>query len=269
MFKNLTDTLKQIAEVAKYLWDKGWAERNGGNLSLNLTGEIGKLKNLSNYNYIADLCLPKELSNHAFFVTGTGLRIRDLICGIKGLEKNACIIYLDDHAKGYYIIWGGKKDKDFRPTSELCTHLYMHLALIKQESSHKAVLHTHPIELIALSHSAKYCKSSKQLTNYLWSMLPEVRAFVPKGINIVPYALPGSQKLAELTVNALKNSDVALWKKHGAIATGKDLQEAFDFIDVANKGAIIFLKCLSAGFIPEGLSNQELKALEQTFNLPS
>ena len=37
----------------------------------------------------------------------------------------------------------------------------------------------------------------------------------------------------------------SLWEKHGAVATGKDLLEAFDFIDVANKGTIIFLKCLS------------------------
>ena len=28
----------RIAEVAGYLWTKGWAERNGGNISVNLTG---------------------------------------------------------------------------------------------------------------------------------------------------------------------------------------------------------------------------------------
>ena len=27
----------RIAEVAGYLWTKGWAERNGGNISVNLT----------------------------------------------------------------------------------------------------------------------------------------------------------------------------------------------------------------------------------------
>ena len=27
----------QVAEVAGYLWQKGWAERNGGNITVNVT----------------------------------------------------------------------------------------------------------------------------------------------------------------------------------------------------------------------------------------
>lgn len=27
-----------VAEVAGYLWERGWAERNGGNISVNVTG---------------------------------------------------------------------------------------------------------------------------------------------------------------------------------------------------------------------------------------
>lgn len=29
--------VNQAAEVAGYLWQKGWAERNGGNITLNIT----------------------------------------------------------------------------------------------------------------------------------------------------------------------------------------------------------------------------------------
>ena len=32
----LKQALDEVAEVAGYLWQKGWAERNGGNLTLNL-----------------------------------------------------------------------------------------------------------------------------------------------------------------------------------------------------------------------------------------
>ena len=35
--KKLMIAIGQIAEVAGYLWEKGWAERNGGNISVNLT----------------------------------------------------------------------------------------------------------------------------------------------------------------------------------------------------------------------------------------
>ena len=29
--------IEQVAEVAGYLWQKGWAERNGGNIVVNVT----------------------------------------------------------------------------------------------------------------------------------------------------------------------------------------------------------------------------------------
>lgn len=266
--KQLALLFSQVSQVAKYLWEKGWAERNGGNLSVNVTAECRTLtKELQGCRYVAITSLPKELASHSFFITGTGLRIRDLMRGIEGIAQNACIIYLTEDVQGYYILCGGEGKEDFRPTSELIPHLKIHLDLIKRNSPHRAVLHTHPTELIALSHSHEYNKSSAVLTNYLWSMLPEVRAFVPRGISLVPYLLPSSEALADATVEALRNYDVALWEKHGAVATGKDLFEAFDFIDVANKGATIFLQCLSAGFKPEGLSKQQLQELEVAFNL--
>ena len=33
----LKKALDSVAEVTGYLWQKGWAERNGGNLTLNIT----------------------------------------------------------------------------------------------------------------------------------------------------------------------------------------------------------------------------------------
>ena len=29
--------IDKVAEVAGYLWQKGWAERNGGNITINIT----------------------------------------------------------------------------------------------------------------------------------------------------------------------------------------------------------------------------------------
>lgn len=33
----LTNEVNKAAEVAGYLWQKGWAERNGGNIVVNIT----------------------------------------------------------------------------------------------------------------------------------------------------------------------------------------------------------------------------------------
>ena len=33
----LAAEVEKVAEVAGYLWQKGWAERNGGNITVNIT----------------------------------------------------------------------------------------------------------------------------------------------------------------------------------------------------------------------------------------
>lgn len=33
----LAAEVNKVAEVAGYLWQKGWAERNGGNITVNIT----------------------------------------------------------------------------------------------------------------------------------------------------------------------------------------------------------------------------------------
>jgi len=36
----LAAEVDKVAEVAGYLWQKGWAERNGGNITVNVTEHI-------------------------------------------------------------------------------------------------------------------------------------------------------------------------------------------------------------------------------------
>ena len=37
----LARRVAEVAEVAGYLWQKGWAERNGGNITVNVTAYAG------------------------------------------------------------------------------------------------------------------------------------------------------------------------------------------------------------------------------------
>lgn len=68
----------RIAEVAGYLWTKGWAERNGGNISVNLTGlltpEEMELPALAPAIQLQEAMT--ALGGHVFYVTGTGKRMR-------------------------------------------------------------------------------------------------------------------------------------------------------------------------------------------------
>ena len=38
--QNINKAIGLVSEIAGYLWDRGWAERNGGNISYNITDAI-------------------------------------------------------------------------------------------------------------------------------------------------------------------------------------------------------------------------------------
>lgn len=259
--KQVEEYLEQIAEVGGYLWQKGWAERNGGNISMNLSDVLDVTE-----EQLADCCYqevscPQGSEEMVLFVTGTGERLRDLE---NKIEQVSAIIRIDQKLEGYHILWGGQK-KNFRPTSEFVSHIALHLANRKNNSERKCIVHAHPTELLAASYHPQFKGDGEKFNRILWSMLPEVRLFVPNGISVQPYAIPGSEKLAELTEQGLQNHDVILWSKHGALASGKDAVDSFDLLDVANKGAAVFLQCLGAGFVPDGLTDGELEELEERY----
>lgn len=258
----LKEEIDKIAEVAGYLWQNGWAERNGGNITVNITDlvddgikalpAIGEVKRIG-------ATLP-ALKGTYFYCKGTGKRMRDLA---RRPMDNGSIIRVLDNCESYAII----ADKEVLPTSELPSHLSVHARLIEKGSSYKATVHTHPIELIAMSHNKKFMKKDV-LTNILWSMIPETKAFCPLGLGMVPYELPGSVELANATLNALEEYDVVMWEKHGVFAKGLDVMDAFDQIDVLSKSAKIYIDAKCMGFTPDGMSEEQMKEMTVAFNLP-
>lgn len=254
--------IEKVAEVAGYLWQNGWAERNGGNITVNITqwadDAMQRQPPISDIKPIGTT-LP-SLRGCYFFCKGTGKRMRDL--ARRPMENGSIIRILDDCAS-YVII----ADHPVQPTSELPSHLAVHNRLIEQQSPYKATIHTHPIEIVAMSHNREFL-GKDVLTRLLWSMIPETKAFCPLGLGIVPYALPGSNALAEATLNELESYDVVLWEKHGVFAKGLDVLDAFDQIDVLSKSAKIYLDCRAMGFEPEGMSSAQMQEMTRAFNLP-
>ena len=254
--------IEKVAEVAGYLWQNGWAERNGGNITVNITqwadDAMQRLPPISDIKPIGTT-LP-SLRGCYFFCKGTGKRMRDLA---RWPMENGSIIRILDDCASYVII----ADHPVQPTSELPSHLAVHNRLIEQQSPYKATIHTHPIEIVAMSHNREFL-GKDVLTRLLWSMIPETKAFCPLGLGIVPYALPGSNALAEATLNELESYDVVLWEKHGVFAKGLDVLDAFDQIDVLSKSAKIYLDCRAMDFEPEGMSSAQMQEMTRAFNLP-
>jgi len=254
--------LEKIAEVASYLWQKNWAEANGGNISVNLTPFAGKSA-IESSDFIKTIKMEQALpsiSGNLFFVSGKGKRMRDIA---KAPLDFGTIIRVSAGGSAVEVIHKNKVE----PTSELPSHLCIHDFLARRSSKQRAVLHSHPTELIALSHCEPF-RDSARLTQTLWAMIPEARVLIPKGLGVVPYALTGTTALAHATIKQLEKHDVVVWEKHGVLAIGSDIMDCFDVLDTLSKSARIYLLARNAGFEPQGLSKKQLDELAEAFNLP-
>ena len=248
----------QVAETAGYLWEKGWAERNGGNITVNITEHIDE-----QMKAMPAISEPKEIGTvlpHLkgcwFYCKGTQKRMRDLA---RDPMANGSIIRILDDCARYEIV----ADNPVAPTSELPSHLSVHDYLLAKGSPYRASLHTHPIELVAMTHCRKFMEKDVA-TRLLWSMIPETKAFCPRGLGMVPYL-----ELADATIRAIDDDyDVVMWEKHGVFAVDVDIMSAFDQVDVLNKAALIYIASKNMGFEPEGMSDAQMRELSETFGLP-
>src|SRR5574344_170842 len=231
-----TELINQCAEVAGYLWQKGWAERNGGNLVVCFDADVDvslrRLPPLSpplNCNTSVPF-----LKGRYLYCKGSGMRMRDLA---KSPMDNGSIIRILPDGEHYEIV----ACRPIQPTSEIASHLAIHNYLVSVGSPFKATLHTHPTALVAMSHIDRFLENDS-LTRLLWSMIPEAQLFCERGIGIVPYAEPGSVALAQSSLEALHSHDLLLWEKHGTLSVGANIIEAFDITDVMDKAANIYIQ---------------------------
>lgn len=264
----MKSVLDSIAEVAGYIWQKGWGERNGGNLTVNVTEYFVDKSTMTGERHPLGATFP-HIANQYFYVKGTQKRMRDMA---RDPLSNGSIIKLSPEGDSFSYV-----TQPVAPTSELPSHLMVQNYLQQTGSCYKATLHTHPIELVALSHHRAFLEDAQRpnhLTKTLWSMIPETLAFAPLGIGIVPYEVPGSVELAKATLEKIKDYDVVLWEKHGVFAVGQDIMDAFDQVDVLNKAARIYLDALTYTAAhpdsePEGMTDKAMLDVQRIFKLPT
>ncbi len=259
----LWKVLAELAEVAAMLWDRGWAERNAGNLSFDVTELVAERAAPTGAAATPFGATYPELGGRALLVTAAGSRMRDLA---RSPDLGSGILRASADGAGYAVEWSGAPA--FTPTSELPSHLAIHAALRRRRSAHRAIVHTHPTELLALSHDPRLGDAAR-FDRALLAMHPELVVVMPAGVALVPYVTPGTVAQGAAAGAAMERHDVAMWAKHGAAAVGAGFAEAFDLIDTANKAARMLLLCRSAGYEPEGLSDDQLEELRRAYPPPA
>lgn len=260
---NLDFLLKTITKTARDMWDRGWAEANGGNISLRLNAE--QVEAVGHFSPKGDwIGLPESipaLSGERFLVTGTGSFLRNIELVP---ERNLGFIELDGAGKNYRIIWGYEPAGS--PTSELPAHLLSHAA-IKEVTNNRdhSVIHTHAPNLIALTYAIDNL-STASLSHLLWKMHAECVVVFPQGVRFIPWMMAGSLELGIKTAESLSRCPLAVWEHHGIVGTGRNLDEAFGRIYVAEKAAEIYIKTMAAGGIKKCLSDEQIYRIAKNFN---
>ncbi len=151
---------------------------------------------------------------------------------------------------GIMSMFGEYLTPDLKPSIESA----MHLAIYKKNSQALAIIHAHP--LFASSFTATKCRIDTSLT-------AEARAICGNPRQ-VPYALMGSQELADIAAQEAMEADVLLLENHGILTTGINLLSAFDKLEILENAAKMTLIVEMTGK-KKALSTSKLHEIERLF----
>lgn len=134
-----------------------------------------------------------------------------------------------------------------RPSSELA----MHLAVYRARADVRAIVHAHPPTTIALTLAG---------IDLAAPMMPEVVTALG-GIPTAPYATPSTPELAEGVARTLGRFDACLMERHGALAVGRNIDEALDRMETVERVAQVVLRARLLGSNPTPLPPVEVEKL--------
>jgi rhamnulose-1-phosphate aldolase len=239
--------LDQIKMVAFQLHQKGWAEKNAGNFTIRIPNFPQNLfSHFSRETIDLETRFPL-LEHQVFLVKAKGVCFRNLA---DDPTIGTGLLLVSNQGSAYQYLSLQERNTRFQPTSELLSHLLLQEYLVSQKPAVSALLHSHPLELIIFSHLMKN-KSESELNQILQNMHTEIPLLLPEGIGFVPYQEPGSIELAKASLVLLEKYSLLVWERHGCLASGNSLLEAYDSIDIINKAASIYIGLRSIGIREE------------------
>jgi len=239
--------LSAIADTARELAARGWAEANAGNLSLRIAAPSGTR------GRPIRLPVPVEpLAGQCLLIKRAGVRMRDLA---RYPSDGLCAVAVGREGTTWLI--------GDSPSSELAAHLASHAVLACSRPADRVFLHTHPTNLAALS----LCIAHRSLPALLVRMHTEAPVLLQDLIAALPFYPPGSLALARATARALRRFRAVVWAGHGLAASAPDLASALDLVELAEKCAAIALLAGARAANRVGLSPAQRRAIRRAFSL--
>lgn len=246
--------LSDFAETSKWLAKRGWSEAAGGNLSVRLDAPNG-FEDGPNMPLPIDV---PEIAGQALLLSGSGTRAREIA---KAPQRDIGLYKIGNDGKSYCWLAGNKT-----PSSELPAHCAIHNTLQRFRPDDEAIMHTHPVNLIALCHIPGF-DNAERISDIILRLQSEARLHLPEGIGFVKHTLPGSVDLGLKSAQEVKRHHLVLWQYHGCLATGKTLAHAFDKMEIFEKCAQIYWTLKQAGENPPGISQADTEKTLEAFGV--
>jgi len=253
----------EMMEATRNMWEMGWDERNGGNLSYLLdTAEVEKYIDVTKVKTVISLPFPvKELAGRYFIVTGTGKYFKNVTLSP---EVNLGVLRVAADGKSVDLVWG--YEDGGRPTSELAAHFMSHIERLKQDSNHRIVMHCHATNVIAMTFVHDLCE--KSFTKTLWQMCTECLVVFPDGVGVLPWLVPGTNEIGRATADKMKHTRLVVWPQHGIFGAGTTMDETFGLIETVEKAAQVYMLVKShRDGLKQTITDQELADLAKTFGV--
>ncbi len=251
----------EMIRTATNMYDHGWDERNGGNISLLLDeAEVRKYLTIpAIVRTIPTGFEAPELDGKCFLVTGTGKYFKNVQYAP---EVNLGIVRLADNGREAEVLWGFSGGGRF--TSEFPAHMMSHVARMKTDPENRVIMHCHPANLLAMTYV--HDLDERAFTRTLWQMCTECIVVFPDGVNVLPWMLCGTNEIGEATAKKMETARLVVWAQHGIYGAGKDLDETFGLIETAEKAAEIYLKIAHLPLV-NTITDEQMHLLEARFNV--
>ena len=240
------NTREDIGRIAAQLARMGWAEANAGNISVLLPD--GSDESLWHGDMVTEE-LPEpvpELAGRTFLITTAGSRFRRLM---SDLEKEVVPVRVTSDGMKTVRVASDKK-----PTSEFSSHLLVLAEAVNRGWPTASLVHTHSTHMLALSSSDLPAEMLEDAVN---RSHPEISVLMKRGVRFLDFVTPGTWKLGEATAAAFRESDCVIWRKHGILGLGLDIDSACDAVEVVEKAARLLLLEKSAFGKFVGLKDRE------------
>ncbi|MDR2347508.1 MAG: class II aldolase/adducin family protein [Bifidobacteriaceae bacterium] len=265
MIVSLPIALEQIGLAGARLDSIHACEAGAGNISVVLREAPG-------LDAVFPLAEPFELpvpaphlAGWTALVTGSGQRLRDVVG-----SPRATLAAVAIGGDGRSGVLRSAPERAWRtPTSEFNSHLAAHedrVARCPDLDSH-AVVHAQPPYLVALSHAVAG-GDSVAFNRRIMRWEPETIVQLPDGLAVLEFMVPGSRRLQEASVAALREHRIVVWSKHGVLGRSDTGPLAIvDLIEYAETGALYEHLNAAAGGAASGLTSAELRAVVEAFSV--